>query len=179
MTLAGSIDGSGTRGSIVEKLVEWIAVTFGVAVVVFVSACLLTGPAIGYDAHYNHMLVWSAAAGAAGLSAWHAWLLHNRGTRSGGVWSIPGSAPAVWALATGAVLWLAAMLIDKSRLNPIGLGDDEFVVRAPVEQGMWVPLAAVATLSLLYARRRGVLRWAVASLPLQALWWWATLSAAT
>ena len=180
MSSAASAEFPGaSRGARVAEVAEWAAVSFVAAIVVYFAAGLLSGFSMDYEVHRNQVLVWSAVAGGAGFSAWYGWAVHSRGTHSGGVWAIPGSALAVWALATGAVLWLAAALTDTSRLDTSVVEYGELVPRVPVEWGMWVPLAVVAALPLLYARRRGVLRWAIASLPLQALWWWATLSAAS
>lgn len=129
-----------------------------------------------YQTHYNMVLVWSAIAGGIGVSACHAWLAYNRDI--GGIRDIRGAAEVVWTLAYGAVVWLFAALTDKSRIDASGLEQDTLVSRVPVEWGMWAPLVIIASISLLYARRRGMLRWATILLPLQALWWTATLLAA-
>ena len=168
-----------SRGARVAEVAEWVAVSVVAAIAVYFAAGLLTGFSMDYEVQRNQALVWSAAAGGAGFSAWYGWAVRSRGAHSGGVWGIPGSALAVWALAAGAVLWLAAALTDTSRLDTSAVEYGELIPRVPVQRAMWVPLAVVAALSLLYARRRGVLRWAIAALPLQVLWWWATLSAAS
>ena len=179
MTSAASTQHPRKWGDTAAKCTEWAAVTCAAAIAVLFAVSFLTGPTINFDAHRNQVLVWSAVAGGVGFSAWYGWIVRNRGVYSGGVWAIPGSAPAVWALSTGAVLWLAAAGVDQSRLDTRSVEYGELVLRVQVEWGMWVPLAVVAALSLLYARRRGVMRWAMASLPLQALWWWATLFTST
>ena len=157
----------------VGKSAEWIVITCAVAVAVFFASTLMTGFHMDYEMRYNQMLIWSAAAGGIGVSACHAWLAYNRDI--GGIRDIPGSAAAVWTLAYGAVLWFFAALTDMARLNTSGFEHGELVPRGPIEGGHWVPLGIVASLSLLYARRRGLLRWATMLLPLQALWWSVTL----
>lgn len=162
----------------VDKSAQSIAVTCAVAVTVFFASGLLNGGFhMDYQTRYNMMLVWSAIAGGIGVSACHAWLAYNRDI--GGIRDIPWAAEAVWTLAYGAVLWLFAALTDMSRINTSGFEQNTPVARIPVEWGMWVPLLIAASLSLLYAHRRGMLRWATILLPLQALWWSATLLTAS
>ena len=176
MTSAISTGCSRTWGSVAAKFAEWTAVTCAAAIAVFFAASMV-GFHMDYVVHSNRVLVWSAAAGGAGFSAWYGWIVHERGTHGRGVWAIPGSIPWVWALSSGAVLWLAAALVDRSRLDLGSVAYGGLVPRVPVEWGMWVPLAVIATLSLLSARRFGLVRWGLASLPIQILWWWAVLLA--
>lgn len=158
----------------VYRSVQSITVTCVVAVTVFFVAGVLNGGFhLDHQTRYNMMLVWSAIAGGIGVSACHAWLAYNRDI--GGIRDIPGASEAVWTLAYGAVLWLFAAFTDKSRIDTSGFEQNTPVPRVPVEWGMWVPLVVAASVSLLYARRRGMLRWATILLPLQALWWSATL----
>ena len=85
---------------------------------------------------------------------------------------MPGAAIVPWLLVSGAVLWLAGVWADSTRLKWSAADYGDLVPRDPPFWPVWLPAAAVvAVMSLLYARRRGVLRWALWSLPLQALWW--------
>ena len=140
MSSAASTDLPGTRWATFAECAEWAAVTCAAAIAVFFATGLLTGFSMDYEVHRNQVLIWSAVAGGAGFSAWYGWIVHSRGTHSGGLWAIPGSAPAVWAPTTGAVLWLAAAVTDQSRLDTSAVEYGEIVPRVPVEWGMWVPL---------------------------------------
>ncbi len=163
--------------STVDKSIEWTGITCAVAVAVYFASFLLTGFSMDYEIRHNQMLVWSAVAGGIGVSACYGWLAYNRDI--GGIWGVPGSAKAVWALASGAVLWFAAAFTDMARLSTSAVEYGELAPRIPVEWWQWVPLAIVTVSSLLYARRRGMLRWAAVLLPLQVLWWSATLLTAS
>ena len=177
MISASFIKHFATPASTAAKFTEWARVTCVVAITVLFAVSFFTGPTIGYDAHRNHMLVWAAVAGGVGFSACYGWLVYNRGVYADGLWAIPGSAKALWTLTTGAALWVAAAAVDQSRLNMGSVEYGELVPRIPVAWWMWIPLAIAASLSLLHASRRGVSRWAIASLPLQAMWWSAALLA--
>ncbi|MDE0606333.1 MAG: hypothetical protein OXH78_04155 [Acidimicrobiaceae bacterium] len=166
-----------TPATAVDKFAEWAVMTFVMMYVVYFAAGLMTGFSMDYEVHRNHMLVWAAVAGGVGFSACYGWLVYNRGVYADGLWAIPGSAKALWTLTTGAALWVAAVAVDQSRLNMGSVEYGELVPRIPVAWWMWIPLAIAASLSLLHASRRGVSRWAIASLPLQAMWWSAALLA--
>jgi len=176
MTTAISTGRSRTWGSVAAKFAEWVAVTCVAAIAVFFAASMV-GFHMDYVVNSNRVLVWSVAAGGAGFSVWYGWIVSARGTHGRGVWVIPGSRPGAWALSSGAVLWLAAALVDRSRLDLASVEYGELVPRVPAEWGMWVPLAVIAACSLLSARRSGLVRWGLASLPIQILWWWAVLLA--
>ena len=159
------------------RLTEWISVAIVVAGAAYFVVVLLTGFSMDYIIDRNPVLVWSGAAGAAGISAWHGWVIRCRDTHPGGWRTMPGAGQSIWALVSGAVLWLIGVWVDSTRLNRRAVEYGELVPRDPLLWPIWVPAAVVAAgVSLLYARRRGVLRWALWSLPLQALWWAALLT---
>ena len=160
------------------KVAEWVGVTAAVSVAVFFVVAML-GFHMDYALHTNRVLAWSAVAGGVGFSAWYAWIGHARDRNGGRIRDIPSSVPVLWSLTSATALWLAAALVDRSRLDWGSAEYGALVPRVPVVWGMWVPLAAVAALSLLTARKFGLVRSGLASLPLQALWWWAVLLASS
>ena len=161
----------GGRG-VGEKIAEWVIVSLGVAVTAFFAVALSTGFSEDYIIDRNPVLVWSGVAGAAGTIAWHGWTIRCRDVYPGDKKAVPGAGIVPWLLVSGAVLWLVGVWADSTRLKWTAVNHGDLVPRDPPFWPVWLPAAAVvAVISLLYARRRGVLRWALWSLPLQALWW--------
>ncbi len=161
----------GGRG-VGEKIAEWVSVTLGVAGVAYFVVVLMTGFSMDYMIDRNPVLVWSGVVGTAGTVAWHGWTIRCRDIYPGDKKAVPGAGIVPWLLVSGAVLWLFGVWADSTRLNRAAVNHGDLVPRDPPFWPIWLPSAAVvAVISLLYARRRGVLRWALWSLPLQALWW--------
>ena len=78
-----------------------------------------------------------------------------------------------WAVATVAVMWVAGFVVEMS--SPIYWRDAGYFEQLPAEPEAWIPVAAgAAILSLMYAWRKQVLGFAAVSIPLQA-WWWVAL----
>ena len=151
-------------------LAEWAAVSFGMAVGAYFVIVVLTGFSMDYEIDRNPVLVWSGAAGAAGVIGWYGWVVRRRSLH--GDSRSPQAGASRWSLATGTVLWVFGVWADATRLDRAAVDYGELVPRDPPWWPVWVSAAAVAAAaSLLYARRRGMLRRALWSLPLQALWW--------
>ncbi|MCQ3812988.1 MAG: hypothetical protein KTU85_01010 [Acidimicrobiia bacterium] len=179
MHLRSAVCISGLRVSF-GQVAEWFCVTIVVTLVAFFAISLGAGWHLDYDVRYNPALVWWGVAGTVLLSFWYGWFVLIRDLHMGRLRKIHGFAAVGWLLTSGAILWLVAALVDMSRLIPSNdLEHGELLKRVAVEWGAWIPFLLVLPLPFLLARRFGVNKIALASLPLQAFLWWAALNTPT